>query len=107
MISRSVMTGFMVMAYLKVQPMVGVLSLPKVEVHQAGSLLIWGETDYCRTRAASSRSEFVIAPFGLSKMTSAAIILLRPLNLPDPVGSFLVGFDPYSLPTRHLRHCIT
>ena len=62
----------MVADSLNAQAIVGVLFLPEVGVCQAGYLLIWGEINYCRTRAASSRYEFVIDPFIFSNLTSLA-----------------------------------
>jgi len=69
---RSATTGLIVAASLKVQETVGVLSLPVVGARQAGLLDRLGKRASWRTRAASSRSEFVILPWGLSKLTRSS-----------------------------------
>ena len=66
---RSATPGLMVDAALKVQVTVKVLSLPKDGASQAGSVQIRGDVASCMIMAASSRSEFVIDPFGLSQLT--------------------------------------
>ena len=57
--------GLIVADSLKAQETVGVLSLPKVTVFQAGALVIPREIDFLSTRASSSKSELVISPFDL------------------------------------------
>ena len=72
--SRLATTGFMVEASLKVQLIVGVLSLPERGARQWEDLQTVGKVASWRTRAASSRSEFVIHPFGLVILTRSDLI---------------------------------
>ena len=69
---RSATTGLMVDASLKVHATVGVLSLYEDGTRQDGSVQIRGDVASCMTRAVSSRSEFVIHPFELSRLTRSA-----------------------------------
>jgi len=71
---RSATTGLMVAASLKVQETVGVLSLPVVGARQAGWEERKGKIDSCRTKAASSRSELVMRPLGLAKLTRSSMM---------------------------------
>jgi len=66
---RSATTGFMVEASLKVHETVGVLSLPVEGARHAEEAEIRGKMASCKTRAASSRSEFVMRPCGLRRLT--------------------------------------
>ena len=61
-------TELMVDASLKVQVTVGVLSLPSDSTHQVGLVQIRGDVASWMIMAASSRSEFVVHPFGLSQL---------------------------------------
>ena len=64
------MTGLMVEALQKVYENVGVLLLPDVGVHQAGEALMDLKTASWRTSNTNSRSELVMVPPGLVKLTS-------------------------------------
>ena len=72
--SRLATTGFMVEASLKVQLTVGVLSLPERGARHSEDSQTAGKVASWRTRAASSRSEFVIRPFGLATLTRSDLI---------------------------------
>ena len=67
--SRSATTGFMVDASLNVQETVGVLSLPVVDARHTEFEETREKMASCKTRAASSRSEFVMQPCGLLRLT--------------------------------------
>ena len=71
---RLATTGLIVEASLKVQATVGVLSLPEAGARHAGLAQMSAKTTSCRTRAASSRSELVMRPCGLSKLTRSAMM---------------------------------
>ena len=73
--SRFATTGFMVEAFLKVQLTVGVLSLPERGDRHSEDLQTSGKVSLWRNRDASSRSEFVIRPFGLVILTRYDLIL--------------------------------
>ena len=67
--NRSDTTGLMVEDSLKdyaIIGTVGMLSLPVEGARQAGLAHTKGNVASCRTRAASSKSEFVMRPPGLS-----------------------------------------
>ena len=70
--SRLVTTGLIVAASLKIQATVDVLSLPVRGAYHAEDLYTLGKVASCRTSAANSRSELVIRPVGLSKLTRFA-----------------------------------
>ena len=57
-------------AYQKFHANVGVLSLTGVDVCRALEAMVELKTASCRTSASNSRSELVIAPSGLVKLTS-------------------------------------
>ena len=72
--SRSATTEFMVEDSRKAQETVGVLSLPVEGPLHAEELNICGKVPSWRTRAASSRSEFVIRPMGFVSLTRSAMM---------------------------------
>ena len=59
-------------ASLKVQATVGILSLPDDCDRQVRLVQIRGSVASWMTKAVSSRSEFVVHPFGLSQLTRSA-----------------------------------
>ena len=71
MLRSSTTTGLMVEALRKVHTTVGVLSLPEVGVRQKGEAMMELKTASWRTIAAKSRSELVMAPSVLVKLTSS------------------------------------
>ena len=72
--SRLATTGLMVAASLKVHVTMGVSSLPVRGARHAGDLHNVGNVATWRTSAATSRSELVIRPEGLAKLTRSAWI---------------------------------
>ena len=71
---RFATTGLMVAASLKVQATVGVLSLPVRGARHAVELQMVGKVASWRTSAANSRSELVMRPEGLAKLTRSALM---------------------------------
>ena len=71
---RVVTTELMVDASLNNQETVGVLLLPVAGALQRDRLHMRGNVASWSTSAASSKSEFVIDPFGFAKLTRAAMI---------------------------------
>lgn len=61
-------------ASLNDQATVGVLLLPVDDALQSDTLHIRGKVATWSTRATNSKSELVIVPYGLSKLTRAAMI---------------------------------
>ena len=88
---RYVTTGLMVEASLKDQETVGVLSLPVIGECHAGTWYTRGEIYFCKTRAASSRSDLVIQPFGLSQVTKSFWISTGHWTLHTKFLSSLLG----------------
>ena len=71
-LERLTTTSLMVDASLKVHATVGMLSLPDDCDRQVGLVQIRGNVASWMTRAVSSRSEFVVHPFGLSQLTRSS-----------------------------------
>ena len=74
MTRRSDTTGLMVAALRKFHTTVGVLSISEVVVRQAGEARMESITVSWRTSAPNSRSDLVIAPSGLVKLTSSWVM---------------------------------
>ena len=71
---RSATTRFFVDAFCMLQDTVGVLSKPERGVAMSASGISAMRVALCRTRAASSRSQFVIVPFRFFDEKKSAII---------------------------------
>ena len=104
---RSTTIGLTVEASWKNQPTVGVLSLPVKGTCQLGRDQTIGKQYSFRNSAASSKSEFVIPPAGLSQVTrsetiSAVHCTRQTKFAPFPSGSIQTP-PPHPCPRRHIN----